>query len=878
MSPVPYLAEPAPTTESVIANLKKKVVAPVQLPAELPTLPDESGAKGVVDLDIGTPDHWIERDERIIRLTGKHPLNCEPPLQTLFDNGFLTPASLFYVRNHGAVPMVENKNIDEWTLTVDGLVARPVTFSVGELKRFFTVVTLPVTLVCAGNRRKEQNVVQKGLGFSWGAAGVSTALFTGVYLSDILKFVKPTPSSDGRRPKHVVFEGIDNLPQGPYGTSQKLSFAKDESKGILISWAMNGLPLTPDHGFPLRVVIPGQIGGRSVKWLNRIEVSDKESQHYLHFFDNKVLPTEVGPAQARAEEHWWYDPKYLISDLNVNSAIAYPAHDEVFSPTPGNDTYTVQGYAYAGGGRRITRVEVTLDDGDTWLLCKIKYPEDTYREIAFDSDVFGKLDLSDRDECYCWCFWSYEVSAENLKNSSAIYVRAMDESLALQQRDMYWSATSMMNNWWFRVAIHAEADGKIRFEHPTMAGTIPGGWMQRMKDEGHDVRRPVFAKAAPAPVVQPSAPTAVNMTNPEISRKITLKELQEHDKPEEPWFAVKGEVYDGTGFLQEHPGGADSITGMAGQDATDDFMAIHSAEAQEQMSKFHIGTLVKEGAVTTTSVSDVSFLSKTQWKKVVLKSIEIASHDSRYYRFALENASQPLGLPIGQHVFVRMIKKTPATIVDGVAVAAQEEVIQRAYTPTSQPNALGEIELLLKLYLPTPTIPGGKMTTLFDKMQVGDNIELKGPLGSFTWLGKGTALWKGKERKVKQIGMICGGSGITPMLQVLRGVFQDKEDTETKVSLIYANKSEIDILCRREIEELLESAGDRYHLHYTLNNPPEVWQYSQGFVNAGMMREHLPAPAEDSLMMICGPPGMINGAKASLTENGWDVPNQLVVF
>lgn len=92
----------------------------------------------------------------------------------------------------------------------------------------------------------------------------------------------------------------------------------------------------------------------------------------LRVQDNKVLPTEVGPTQARAEDHWWYDPNYLISDLNVNSAIAHPAHDEVFSPTPGNDTYTVQGYAYAGGGRRITRVEVTLDDGDTWLLCKIK--------------------------------------------------------------------------------------------------------------------------------------------------------------------------------------------------------------------------------------------------------------------------------------------------------------------------------------------------------------------------------------------------------------------------------------------------------------------------------------------------------------------------
>jgi nitrate reductase (NAD(P)H) len=82
-----------------------------------------------------------------------------------------------------------------------------------DLRRNFRVVTTPVTLVCAGNRRKEQNVVQKSLGFSWGAAGLSTALFTGVYLADVLEYVLPQ-----RGAKHVIFEGSDDLPNGPYGT------------------------------------------------------------------------------------------------------------------------------------------------------------------------------------------------------------------------------------------------------------------------------------------------------------------------------------------------------------------------------------------------------------------------------------------------------------------------------------------------------------------------------------------------------------------------------------------------------------------------------------------------------------------------------------
>lgn len=148
--------------------------------------------------------------------------------------------------------------------------ANPVQFSIQDLKDKFETVTLPVTLVCAGStsiatcccgsirdlllifshlwsdRRKEQNVVRKGLGFNWGAAGVSTALFTGVYLADILDYVKPVRHTEtGARAAHVVFEGADQLPQGPYGTSQLLSWARSKDRGMLIAWAMNGQPLTP---------------------------------------------------------------------------------------------------------------------------------------------------------------------------------------------------------------------------------------------------------------------------------------------------------------------------------------------------------------------------------------------------------------------------------------------------------------------------------------------------------------------------------------------------------------------------------------------------------------------------------------------------------
>lgn len=213
--------------------------------------------------------------------------------------------------------------------------------------------------------------------------------------------------------------------------------------------------------------MPAQIGGRSVKWLKRIELSKIESQHHLHFHDNKVLPMPLGPDKARAEKSWWYDPRsvflqqnaasffrlrmqsnrYIINDLNVNSAIACPNHDEILVTKSAQQTYTLRGYAYAGGGRRVTRVEISFDDGSTWELANIAYPEDLFRTVIHSDPVYGILDLTQTDTCFCWCFWSFEAPINLLTRSAAVMVRCMDESLALQPRDMYWNATGMMNNW-----------------------------------------------------------------------------------------------------------------------------------------------------------------------------------------------------------------------------------------------------------------------------------------------------------------------------------------------------------------------------------------------------------------------------------------------
>ncbi|KAG1736106.1 uncharacterized protein EDB91DRAFT_1142870 [Suillus paluster] len=817
-----------------------------QLPQHLPQLPHNATPTEVAEQDLETPDKWVNRNPELVRLTGKHPFNSEARLGALFEGGFLTPAHLHFVRNHGAVPQVNYEMAANWTIRVHGLVEREVTFTLQELQERFPTVTLPVTLVCAGNRRKEQNVVRKTLGFSWGAAGVSTALWTGVYLADVLDHVRPIR----RQAKYVVFEGGDNLPNGPYGTSQRLTWASNKDKGMLIAWAMNGLPLEPDHGFPVRVIVPGQIGGRSVKWLRHIEISDRESQHY----DNKMLPTQVMPEQARAEKHWWYDP----SELNVNSAIAKPDHNEklYIDKTPNEDgiiaSYPIRGYAYAGGGRRVTRVEISLDQGETWTLGNIEYPEDRFREARHQDPVYGTLDATERDTSFCWCFWTFDVSHDVLASCDALIVRAMDEGLAFQQRDMYWHALGMMNNWWFRVAVHKTVndDGKIvlQFEHPTLAGTAHGGWMERMKAAGEDLTKPIFSENGQdlAPRAPKPQSDEVCLTKPGINRKITPEEFKAQDR-QKPWFVVNDEVYDGTPFLKDHPGGGDSILLVAGEDASEDFFAIHSAEGKIKLAEHHIGTLVTSivNEEPTTTQSDGTFLERNRWKGVILCDIKQINHDSCLYRFALPKEDQLLGLPVGQHVFVRLRRQDTG------------EMVQRAYTPVSPQGAVGFIDFLIKLYLPSAAIPiGGKMTTGFHKLRLGDSVELKGPLGSFIWDGPNTSSWKGIRMIVKEVGMICGGSGITPILQVLRSILQNAE-SETRVWLISANKTEQDILCREELDKLLASHGkERFKLHYTLSVAPEEWTYS-----------HMPPHSEHGLILAPG-----------LQNMGWDIEESLVVF
>lgn len=834
---------------------------------DIPLPPPSTALTRVLDVDLKTPDSHVPRDPRLIRLTGVHPFNVEAPLTDLFNEGFLTSPELFYVRNHGAVPEVKDEEIPDWEFTVEGMVEKPVTISLKRLMAEYEQITCPITLVCAGNRRKEQNVVRKTKGFSWGPAGVSTALWTGVAMSEVIKRAKPT-----RKARYVCLEGADKLPNGYYGTSVKLNWVMDPNRGIMLAYRMNGQTLTPDHGKPLRAVIPGQIGGRSVKWLKKLIVTEAPSDNWYHIYDNRVLPTMVSPEESANNPKWWIDERYAIYDLNPNSAICYPAHDEKFSLKRGPSTYRARGYAYSGGGRRITRVEVTLDKGKSWRLADVEYPEDRYR--GFEKDLFGgRMDMSWRESCFCWCFWSIDLSKDELSGAKDIFVRAMDESMNVQPRDMYWSVLGMMNNPWFRVTINVDGDS-MHFEHPTQPALMPGGWMERVKKAGGNLVNGLWGEKLEgeektneeAEVVK-----EISLVKEGLKRAITIDELRKHDHAEEPWFVLKGEVYDGTKFLEGHPGGAQSIISTAGLDATEEFMAIHSETAKAMMVEYHIGSLDDAGRTALTagdteaasSEPRKTFLQSRAWSKAILHSKKNVSWDTRVFTFKLDTEEQRLGLPVGQHLMVRL--QDPAT----------RETVIRSYTPISEINDNGYMQMLVKIYFPGNGSAGGKMSLAMDSLPIGHFIEMKGPIGKFEYLGKGLCMVSGKERRVKSFVMICGGSGITPIYQVFRAVMRDAED-HTNCTVLDGNRLLEDILCKEELEALATGNDEKCKILHTLTKAPDSWTGLRGRITGKLVEEHC-VRDKDTLVLICGPEALEKAMHVALLEQGWK-DEQLMFF
>ena len=332
---------------------------------------------------------------------------------------------------------------------------------------------------------------------------------------------------------------------------------------------------------------------------------------------------------------------------------------------------------------------------------------------------------------------------------------------------------------------------------------------------------------------------------------------------------------------------------VAGEDATEDFMAIHSSDARKQLADFHIGTLLLGDIQTKTIEEDdeqsgLPFLHPKKWKKVVLVNIKDVSANTKIFRFSLPE-EQELGLPFGQHVYARLRRKFSHRDDAG---NVKGQLVQRAYTPLLKRGAKGFVDLLIKyvflnffffkkkktnrdlkigtrIYYPNAEFPeGGNMTLGFSKLVLGDVIELKGPVGHFIWRGKGMVTLHNEEKHVTEVGLVCGGSGITPILQILQAIVTDSSDRHTKVWVLDVNRSIEDILCREELDQLVLKHRSRIRLHYSLTGKPvpSDWSYSTGRITNEVLKEHLPTPGQDKLVCICGPSPMEQSVKSKFSH------------
>lgn len=244
---------------------------------------------------------------------------------------------------------------------------------------------------------------------------------------------------------------------------------------------------------------------------------------------------------------------------------------------------------------------------------------------------------------------------------------------------------------------------------------------------------------------------------------------------------------------------------------------------------------------------------------------DIISHDTRRFRFGLPTPEHVLGLPTGQHIHL-------------TAKIGNESVI-RSYTPVSSDDDHGYVDLVIKVYFKNvhPKFPeGGKMSQHLEQMKIGDTIDIRGPSGRLIYKGHGKFSIKLLRKDppvdydVKKVVMLAGGSGITPMLQLITAITKDTTD-ETQVSLLFANQTEKDILLKDELDEVAKNHPDKVKLWYTVDTSGDNWPYSTGHINADMIKDHMFPPSPDTIVLMCGPPPMINFAcNPNLDKLGYD--------
>ncbi len=334
----------------------------------------------------------------------RDPLNAETPRAGLLAP--LTPATDFYVRNHGPIPPPPER------FRVGGLVERELELTVADLRARFAARELVVTLQCAGNRREGLMAVRDIPGeMPWGPGATGTATWRGAGLADVL-------AAAGLRDAaaHVELVGAEPAVESgaPFGGS--IPRQKALAGDVLLAWEMNGAPLTPEHGAPLRAIVPGYIGARSVKWLTHVTALAEPSRNHFYAVAYRLIPADDPGGEGVA-----------LGAVAVNADVIVPAPGAAVAPGP----LEVLGYAFAGDDRLIVRVDVSTDGGRHWR----------------EAELLGE------PAPWAWRQWRTVLDAR--PGPLEIVARAWDSAAATQPETAasLWNPKGYVNNSWARVHV-----------------------------------------------------------------------------------------------------------------------------------------------------------------------------------------------------------------------------------------------------------------------------------------------------------------------------------------------------------------------------------------------------------------------------------------
>uniref|UniRef100_A0A1B6LRG4 Sulfite oxidase n=1 Tax=Graphocephala atropunctata TaxID=36148 RepID=A0A1B6LRG4_9HEMI len=320
--------------------------------------------------------------------------------------------------------------VDEqsYELQISGVGIKETTLTLDDIKKF-PKYTLTACIQCAGNRRGEMSTVKPVKGLDWGSAAIGNAQWSGARLYDVLTSLGL--KEDDPKVKHIKFKGMDtDVINVPYGASIPVEKGMNPRGDVLLAYEMNGEPLTIDHGFPLRVIVPGTVGARNVKWLSSIKVSGCESPAHWQQYDYKGF----SPSVDWDTVDWSSAP--AIQELPVISAICDPVNGASVKPNQGK--VKLRGYAFSGGGHQVVRVDVTADKGHTWHTATLE------QESARPPRHWG------------WTLWTVDVPVSPKASRVEFWVKAVDNSYNTQPETInnIWNLRGILNNAYHRIKVN----------------------------------------------------------------------------------------------------------------------------------------------------------------------------------------------------------------------------------------------------------------------------------------------------------------------------------------------------------------------------------------------------------------------------------------